>query len=231
MDCPLPNASVLILTDEPEFARIAAGCWQAQRKSPDITVLNSKLWRNYDASAHDLIVVGPISGRKHQEVLRSLDHEPAVILCVLADARESEELRARYPRVLHVQQREDWANTLLLLAGETLRRVEGLGFAKQAEREAAKYQHLATLGRYMTDMKHSVNNALTSMLGNAELLLLEPGQLSSQSLAQIRTIHSMAMRINEIMVRFSSLASEMREAENASQAETEAADTPQPSRR
>jgi hypothetical protein len=31
----------------------------------------------------------------------------------------------------------------------------------------------------------------------------------------------MAMRINEIMLRFSTLASEMREAENASQAETE----------
>jgi len=111
-----------------------------------------------------------------------------------------------------------------------LRRVEALGFAKQAEREAAKYQRLATLGRYMTDMKHSVNNALTSMIGNAELLLLEPGQLSSQSLAQIRTIHSMAMRMNEIMLRFSSLASEMREAENASQAETEARNIPAPSR-
>ena len=227
----MPNASVLILTDETEFARTVAGCWQAQRKSPDITVLNSKLWRDYDATAHDLIVVGPISGRKHLEILRSLDHEPAVILCISADARESEELRARYPRVLHVQQREDWTHTLLLLAGETLRRMEALNVARQAEREAAKFQHLATLGRYMTDMKHSVNNALTSMLGNAELLLLEPGQLSSQSLGQIRTIHSMAMRLNEIMMRFSSLASEMREAENASQAETEAADASTPSRR
>jgi signal transduction histidine kinase len=231
MDCPLPNASVLILTDETEFATIVAGCWQAQRKSPDITVLNSKLWHGYDATAHDLIVVGPISGRKHHEVLRSLDRQSAVILCISADARESDELRARYPRVLHVQQREDWTHTLLLLAGEALRRVEALNFATQVERQAAKHQHLATLGRYMTDMKHSMNNALTSMLGNAELLLLEPGQLSSQSLAQIRTIHSMAMRINEIMLRFSSLASEMREAENASQAETEAADASAPSRR
>ena len=227
---PLPNASVLILTDETEFATIVAGCWQAQRKSPDITVLDSKLWHNYDATAHDLIVVGPISGRKHHEILRSLDRQSAVILCIPADARESDELGARYPRVLHVQQREDWTHTLLLLAGETLRRVEALNSARQAERETAKYQRLATLGRYMTDMKHSMNNALTSMLGNAELLLLEPGQLSSQSLGQIRTIHSMAMRINEIMLRFSSLASEMCEAENASQAETQAAETPAPSR-
>jgi len=34
-------------------------------------------------------------------------------------------------------------------------------------------------------------------------------------------MHSMALRINEVMQRFSSLASEMQEAENASQAETQ----------
>jgi hypothetical protein len=60
-------------------------------------------------------------------------------------------------------------------------------------------------------------------LGNAELLLLEPGELSAQSLAQLKTIHTMALRINEIVQRFSSLASEMREAETSSQAETEEA--------
>jgi signal transduction histidine kinase len=122
--------------------------------------------------------------------------------------------------------REDWAQTLLLVAGESLRRAEALRLAKQAERNASKNEQYATLGRYMMDMKHSVNNALTSMLGNAELLLLEPGQLSSQSLAQIKTIHSMALRINEIMQRFSSLSSEMREAETVSQAETEHAPAP-----
>jgi signal transduction histidine kinase len=77
------------------------------------------------------------------------------------------------------------------------------------------------LGRYMIDMRHSMNNAMTSLLGNAELLLLEPGELSAQSLAQIKTIHTMALRINEIMQRFSSLATEMRELETASQGETE----------
>jgi hypothetical protein len=40
-------------------------------------------------------------------------------------------------------------------------------------------------------------------------------------LSQIKTMHSMTLRIHEVLQRFSSLASEMREAENASQAETE----------
>jgi len=215
------SASVLILTDEPEFARLLTACWQAERHAPGITVLSSELWQEHEAAPYDLVVVGPVLDGKSPGVLRSFESTAAVILCVPADSRDFGQLRSRYPRLVHIPLREDWAQTLLLVAGESLRRAEALRLAKQAEGRAAKNEHQATLGRYMVDMKHSVNNALTSMLGNAELLLLEPGQLSSQSLAQIKTIHSMALRINEIMQRFSSLASEMKEAETASQAETE----------
>lgn len=217
------NASALILTDEPEFARLLTACWQAERQAPGITVLSSDLWKDHEAAPQDLVVVGPVLKGKLAAVLRSLEPAAAVILCVQADSQELAQLRTRYPRLVHIPLREDWAQTLLLVAGESLRRAEALRLARQAERLAAKNENHATLGRYMLDMKHSVNNALTSLLGNAELLLLEPGQLSTQSLAQIKTIHSMALRINEIMQRFSSLASEMKEAETTSQAETEPA--------
>jgi signal transduction histidine kinase len=227
----LRHANVVILTDETEFARLLTACWQTERQAPGVTVLTSDLWREQESPAHDLIVVGPLREGKLTGVLGSLDPSTAVILCVPADSREFGQLRTKYPRLVHVPLREDWAQTLLLVAGESLRRAEALRIARQAERSAAKNENHATLGRYMLDMKHSVNNALTSMLGNAELLLLEPGQLSSQSLAQIKTIHSMALRINEIMQRFSSLASEMQEAENASQAETEETNSPLPQRR
>jgi signal transduction histidine kinase len=222
----LRSASVLILTDETEFARLITACWQAERKAPGITVLGSDLWKQHDSSPHDLVVVGPLRDGKLSDILRSLEPASAVILCSPADSRELSQLRGRYPRLLHVPLREDWTQTLLLVAGESLRRSEALRLARRAEDRAARNEHHATLGRYMSDMKYSMNNALTSMIGNAELLLLEPGQLSKESLAQIKTIHSMALRINEIMQRFSSLASEMREAENASQAETEETSTP-----
>jgi signal transduction histidine kinase len=217
----LPNFNVLILTDETEFARLLTACWQAERQAPAITVLASDLWKEHKETPHDLVVVGPLRDFKVSEVLGALDSACAAILCAPADSRELGQLRSRHPRLVHIPLREDWAQTLLLVAGESLRRTEALRLARQAENNAARNEHYATLGRYMIDMKHSVNNALTSMLGNAELLLLEPGQLSQQSLAQIKTIHSMALRINEVMQRFSSLASEMREAENASQAETQ----------
>jgi signal transduction histidine kinase len=217
----LRSASVLILTDETDFARLLTACWQAEKHAPGITVLGSDLWRDHEPLPHDLVVVGPLRDGKLSEILRTLEPAKALILCAPADSRELSHLRGKYPRLVHVPLREDWTQTLLLVAGESLRRTEALRLARQAESKAARNEQYATLGRYMTDMKHSVSNALTSMIGNAELLLLEPGQLSKQSLAQIKTIHSMALRINEIMQRFSSLASEMREAENASQAETE----------
>jgi len=222
----LRHANVIILTDETEFARLLSACWQAERQAPVITVLTSDLWQEQQAPARDLVVVGPVGEGKLSNVLRSLDPSTAVILCMPAHSKEFSQLRSKYPRLVHVPLREDWAQTLLLVAGESLRRIETVRLARQAERIAAKNEKHATLGRYMLEMKHSVNNALTSMLGNAELLLLEPGELSSQSLAQIKTIHSMALRINEVMQRFSSLASEMQEAENASQAETEEASSP-----
>jgi hypothetical protein len=61
----------------------------------------------------------------------------------------------------------------------------------------------------MLEMRHSLNDALTSVLGNSDLLLLEPGTLSAQSRAQVETIRNMALRIHEIMQRFSSLEKEM----------------------
>jgi hypothetical protein len=217
----LPNFTVLVLTDETEFARLLTASWQAERQPPTITVLASNLWKDHRQTHHDLIIVGPLRDAKLSETLGALDFTRAVILCAPVESRELHKLRGRFPRLVHIPLREDWTQTLLLVASEALRRVEASRIARHAEFNAARNENHATLGRYMIDMKHSVNNALTSMLGNAELLLLEPGQLSQQSLAQIKTIHSMALRINEIMQRFSSLAGEMREAENASQAETQ----------
>ena len=215
------TASVLILSDDGEFTRLLTACWQMERHLPGLSVLTSDLWKGGEPISPDLVIIGPLKNGTLSEALRLLESSTAVILCAPAEAQELGLLRKRYPRLLHIPLREDWAQVLLLVAGESLRRTEALRLAQRAERQAAQNANQATLGRYMTDMKHSVNNALTSLLGNAELLLLEPGELTTQSLAQIKTIHTMALRINEIMQRFSSLASEMREAETPSQGETE----------
>jgi len=217
----LRTTSVLILSDDREFARLLTACWQMERQLPELSVVTSDLWSVEAASSSDLIVIGPLGEGRAAEILRAMPSSAVVILCAPSDAKDLGSLRKKYPRLLHVPLREDWTQVVLLVAGESLRRAEALKLAQRAERRATQNANQAVLGRYMVDMRHNLNNAMTSLLGNAELLLLEPGELSAQSLAQIRTIHTMALRINEVMQRFSSLASEMREAETASQAETE----------
>ena len=65
----MPNSSVLILTDETEFARLLTACWQAERQAPAITVLGSDLWKERKEAAHDLVVVGPLRDANIFDVL------------------------------------------------------------------------------------------------------------------------------------------------------------------
>lgn len=104
--------------------------------------------------------------------------------------------------------RQEWAEIAALLGREILRRSLAEARQRSAEKVCANVNAEATLGRYMVEMRHNVNNALTTVLGNAELLTLEPG-LPSSVLAQADTIRNMALRLHEIFQRFSSIEKEL----------------------
>src|SRR5260370_13510563 len=121
----LRNTNVLILTDDAEFARLLTACWQVERQLPGICVVTSEFWKEADTSSPDLIVVGPLKDGKLGDVLRSMEPNTALILCAHSEAGELGLLRKKYPKLLHVPLRKDWTQSLLLLAGELLRRREG----------------------------------------------------------------------------------------------------------
>lgn len=214
-------ASVLIVSDDTEFARTVAARWQSERRVPEITLTTSDVWQAGTADGYNLVIVGPVRDGKSSAILSALTAYPGTAaLCICADAREGSALSAEYPHLLVLPREDGWIGTLILLAGEALRRTEAVARAQRAERAGIESQRDAALGRYMIDVRPSVNNALTSVIGNADLLLLDPGQISAEGRDQIRTIHAMALRLNEIMQRFSSLAAEMRAGETESQGET-----------
>jgi signal transduction histidine kinase len=128
--------------------------------------------------------------------------------------------RSAFPRLLVVHQHDQWLESIVVLAAEVLRRVEATGRARRAETMAQQMNRQAALGKYMLDTRHSFNNALTTVLGNAELMLLEPAALPAHMREQVDTIHSMALRLHEMMQRFTSLETEMTWADRESQIET-----------
>jgi len=218
----LQQASVLIISDDTEFARTVVARWHAERHLPEITLLTSDVWHSESLCGHDLVIVGPVRQRKATAILSSISGRPgAAAIFVTGDEAEGHQAREEHPHLLMIPMQDGWMGTLILVSNEALRRVEAVNRAQRAERMAMECQRQATLGRYMLEMRPSVNNALTSVLGNADLLLLEPGRIVGESREQIRTIHSMTLRLNEIMQRFSSLVSEMRRDEKDSQGETE----------
>ena len=217
------HASVLIVSDEPEFARTLAARWQAERHAPEITLLTSDVWNPSAGTGSELVIIGPVRQSKLQSLLAAINAAPALAAVYLAeDEKDIPLLHVEHPHLAVVARRDGWVETLLLISTEILRRVDAVARAHRAERQASACQGDAVLGRYMLEMRPSINNALTSVLGNADLLLLEPGHLSREGREQLQTLHTMALRLNEIMQRFSSLASEMRAGETDSHAETQA---------
>jgi hypothetical protein len=219
----LNRASVLIVSDDTEFARTVAARWQAERYVPGITIVTSDVWHAASSADYDLSIIGPTRDPKRAAILTSASATSGSAAVCLAEEKDIPALHAEYPHLLLVPMQDGWPGTLILVSLEALRRVEAVARAQHAERQALGSQSHAVLGRYMLEVRPSVNNALTSVLGNADLLLLEPGRLPSECRDQMQAIHTMALRLHEIMQRFSSLAAEMRLGEKESQAETETA--------
>ena len=220
----MSQSSVLILSDEPEFARLLAGRWQAERHVPEITLATSDVWHPGSGPECELAIIGPVRAGHLSSVLGTAGMAPSTpVIVVASEDEEFASLAPKYQNLIIVPQHEKWISTLILISTEVLRRVDAVGRAQRAEHVALISQRLATLGRYMLEMRPSVNNALTSVLGNADLLMIDPGKVSAESREQLRAIQTMALRLNEIIQRFSSLASEMWAGETNSQSETETA--------
>jgi signal transduction histidine kinase len=157
----------------------------------------------------DIAIVGYLRRDLLSVVLEPLHSTTQPIFCVCRDAATAQLVHERWPRISILRPSEHWLETLVIAASEAVHRARAESRARSAEQSCASLDRQATLGRYMLEMRHSLNNALTSVLGNSDLLLLEPGSLSAQTRSQIETIRNMTLRIHEIMQRFSSLEKEM----------------------
>lgn len=218
----LNRASVLIVSDDPEFARSVTARWQTESRAPGITVATSDVWHASIALGYDLVITGAVRNGKSNAILSALCGSPTVAVVHLAEhEKDIAELHARHPQLLLLARHDGWINGLIALCCEALRRVEAVARSQRAERLAMESHQDATLGRYMLEMRPSINNALTSVLGNADLLMLDSSKMPADSREQVRTIHTMALRLHQVIQRFSSLAAEMRAGENESQDETE----------
>lgn len=200
--------TVLIISDDADFSRAITAHWQMERSVPAFTLMSSDLCRGLNVESFDLAIIDAVPSAVLERAVVVLESLAKPVVCV-ADSAAAKRLREAHARVTVLPKYEGWLDALVPLACEVLRRVEAFGRACRAEQANRTLRQTAILGRYMLEMRHPVNNALTSVLGNSELLLAEPGSLSAAGRAQLETIRHMALRIHEILQRFSSLEKEL----------------------
>ena len=216
----MDQSTVLIISDDADFSRVVMDRWQAERNAPAFTLMSGYICRDLDADGFDMAVVGAVRPDVLPAVFKALDPAGNPVLFVGDLKQSGQKLRQMQPGVSVLQQQEGWLDALVLVSSEILRHGQTTARAHRAEQAVRSLERQAALGRYMLDVRHTLNNALTSVLGNSELLLLEPGSLSVASRSQIETIRNMAVRMHEILQRFSSIEKEFNAVEE--QAENEA---------
>ena len=202
------HPTVLVISDDVDFSRSITARWRVERNVPTFTMLSGDLWpRSVDS--FEVAIVGPLRRELLSLILEPLHSTLQPLFCVCEDAATARLVRERWPRTSVLRHDENWLDGLILAAGEGVQRAIADARARAAEQTCATLEPQAMLGRYMLEMRHGLNNALTSLLGNSDLLLIEPGTLSAQMRGQIETIRNMTLRIHEVMQRFSSLEKEM----------------------
>jgi signal transduction histidine kinase len=214
----LDQATALIISDDPEFSRIVRSHWQGEPNAPEFTLMSGDLCRDLDADGFDLAIVGAVRQAVLPSVFNALDPAGKPVLFVCKEKRSAQQAREMLPNLRVLREQEGWVDALVLVASEVVQLGRVLARARRAEEASKSLEQQAALGRYMLDMRHTLNNSLTSVLGNSELLLLERDSLSAGARSQIETIRNMAVRMHEILQRFSSIEKELsvveRQAEN-----------------
>jgi signal transduction histidine kinase len=203
LNCP----TVLILSSDPAFAREITANWPKDRDVPEFVVMEQDLCGDLQDDTFDLAIADASSGEKRANLKNAIAAagKPAI----LTGSDISPQVSSGHGSILELSREpKSWAVMAGLLGREILRRTQAESLAHEAEKICAAAEAEATLGRYMAEMRHNVNNALTAILGNADLLLLEPG-LPANVLAQADTVRNMALRLHEVFQRFSSIEKEL----------------------
>jgi signal transduction histidine kinase len=202
--------AVLVISETPGFAQTILDWFHLEPNLPSPTAVSLDLCSNLSPDSFDFAIIEGLPASRLGPFLTQIEPHGKTLLVLVSDAATVTLVNAVAPRALILRQAEDVLPALMLIAAEVVKRIEAEGRLRDAEQALATSESSALLGRYITEMRHTINNALTSVMGNSELLLFEPGAFSAHHRSQIETIRTMSVRIHEIMQRLASLETEMK---------------------
>lgn len=209
------RSTILIVSDEGEFSNAITSCWLAKSNLPAFVLTSSC---ECECENFDLAIVDGV----HDFPASTLSGLRASGKPVIYLSRNNDRAPT-HPDVVPVPEIPGWPRLVIGLAARLLESAHATAEAAKLAEMNSQLEHQAVLGSYMLVVQHNLNNALTSILGNCDLMLLDEDQLSAVAKGQVETIRNMSMRLNEIMARFTSLQKEMRLVEQQKKAAAKSA--------
>jgi signal transduction histidine kinase len=208
------QCKTLIVSDDTEFVNSLMQSWRRLHYEPEFTVsslANQGLNQIPSAPPDSAVVVvdGPAG-------LACLTGQALLVIVIMA-GQPWPEVASSQLRLVQIRRSEGWADLAAALAQEAILRIKAVQQVVEAERRMGEAEHFAAIGRFIVDQRHGLANALTSVLGNSELVLMDSGaELRDEIRGQLETIHAMSLRMHETLQRLSSLDTEMRKNRGAS---------------
>ena len=209
---------ILIVSDDSDFVRSLVARWRMEKDPPAITAVSTGVSRQASSSGYEMIIIGPLRECTVLPAGPALHSESVV--CAVGDEESLRLVRAVHDAWLLLPECPGWTKILFSLAGEELRRTAAETRAREAEITNLSQKRFGILGKSLLEARPGMVNALTSLLGNADLILLSEEPLPDHCRENVRTIHNMALRLNEIVQRLSSIENEMELTDRKSHVET-----------
>ena len=214
----MTSGQIIIVSDDAEFVRALLARWRKEKDCPSITAVSTNFSGQANFCAYALVVLGPF--REGIALPLATDVQIETNVCAVGDIGSLASVRDEHADWLLLPESPGWTEALISMAREVLRRTRAEQRAHEADSASYSHQRYVVLGKSLMEARPGMINALTSLLGNADLILLAERPLPEECREQVRTIRTMALRLNEIVQRLSSLESEMELNDRKSQVET-----------
>lgn len=200
---------VLVADDDPIVRLLLVAVLAEIGLETEVAADGAEAWRIFEEWRPDLVVLDVdmpvVDGLEVCRRIRETDETRSVFVMFLAGRDQPETLEALLDAggdefVAKPTTPEDLRARLMVAR----RRISQDAAQRRAESELARARWLSGIGEATLSLQHEINNPLSALLGNAELMLMELKDRGEQN-ELLEVIHEQALRIAEVVRRLRQL--------------------------
>ena len=204
MDVAAPMR-VLVADDDPIVRLLVVAVLTELGLDTDVACDGAEAWRTFEEWRPELVVLDAdmpiVDGLEVCRRIREVDEQREVFVLFLAGRDQPEVLEALLDAggdefIAKPTTPEDLRARLMVVR----RRIIQDATRRAAEAELARTRWLSGIVEATLSLQHEINNPLSALLGNAELMIMELDQ-KGETNEQLNVIHEQALRIASVVRR------------------------------